>query len=156
MIANTHSGELFFKWFAQDAVADEEEFYAGLGSDNFWCHGKKLFVPLQVEEPGNFTDDNIIGFETVLGTDGRIVCGGQVWVKVEAGEDACVLFGLADPGPEVLIPHGVGHDDEVMGAASSEAFCIFEKQVSPRALEAAKGGSVDAVDDERYFGHCGC
>ncbi|MFM2082835.1 MAG: hypothetical protein RL380_1526 [Verrucomicrobiota bacterium] len=136
--------------FAENAVADEEKFHTRILADDCGREREEVGVAFERKEAGDFADDEVVRREAVAGAEGGGVFGGGVRSKVEAAEDASVVFRLADASGEVAAGHGVGGGEEVGGDFPGMAFGGAEGEVGERVLEFAEGGAVDVVDDERH------
>ena len=72
-------------------------------------------MPLELEKTGDLADDDVVRREAELGAQLQVVGGGEERLKREATEDPCELARTSDSGGQVLLLHGLSHDDEVCG-----------------------------------------
>ena len=80
-------------------------------------------MTLEPEEPRDHPNYTIAVLNAQAGAQGGIWHGSEEGVEGKTAEDSGVLAGLADPGREVAIPHGLGYDDEMVGATAGDSLC---------------------------------
>jgi hypothetical protein len=148
MVQQAEAGGAGFEAGAPGAVADQEEADARAASDEFGGDIEEVVVAFEFEESGDHADDEVIGLEAEVAAELGVGLGVEAGLDGEAAEDAGVLGGLADAGGEVLIAHGMGDDDEVVGVTAGESFGGAKEGIGGGALEGAEGGAVDGMDDD--------
>ena len=63
-----------------------------------------------------------------------------------------VLIRAPDAGGQVLLLHGIGHDDEMGGDPGGVTFRSAKQRVGHRTLKGAEGWPVNGVEDDRHAG----
>src|SRR5439155_8036183 len=114
-------------------VADEQKFYLGALAHKARRDGKEIIVSLELEQPGDGSNDHIAGRKAKGGAKWSIVRTVKVGFEHEAAENSGVTFRPADTSGEVLLFHGFGDDDEVSGDFGRETFRAAKEDVDLRA-----------------------
>src|ERR1035441_2576336 len=99
------------------AVADEKEFDFWILADEFRRNGEQIIVPLELEQPRDFADDEIAGINSQFFPQFQIIFRRKKWLEREAAEDFGVLLRPANAGGEIFVLHRIGDDDEMRRGA---------------------------------------
>ena len=150
MLFKSERARLVFEAPAPGAVTDEQEFDLGTKAHERRGDGQQVVVPLELEEAGDFADDDILRRKAEPGAELEVVGRGEERFKREAAEDSRVLVRAPDAGGQVLLLHGVGHDDEMGGDPGGNTFRRAKQRVGQRALKGAEGWPVNGVEDDRH------
>ena len=111
------------------AVADEQKFDLRISAHEFGRDGEQIIVALELEQPGDFADDEIIRRDAECFAKFQIIFRGKKRFEREAAENFRVLLRLPDAGGEILRLHRVGDDDEMGGGVGGFFFRGAENKI---------------------------
>jgi hypothetical protein len=137
---------------APRSVPDEEETDVGTAGDDGRGDGEKVIVAFEREQAGDFSNDEVGGFEVEPRAQVRIWQSPKKRLEIKAAVDTGILPRLPDAGLQVLVDHGIGDRDEVGGGVGGALFGGAECEVGKGTLERPKGGAMDGMDDDRDTG----
>src|SRR5882724_426891 len=145
----------FFKSHAPSAIADEQKFDLWILADESGRDGEQIVVALELEEPGDFADDEIIRRDSQLLAQCHVIPRGEKRFQREGAENFCILFRPADSGGEILIFHRFGDDDEMSRRKSRVFFRRAKNEIAQAILKISKRWAVNCMDDNRNAGASG-
>ena len=111
----------------------------------------EVVVSLEMKEPGDFADDDIIGRVAKLAADAIAMgIGGEECFDLHAAVDRGELFARGDAGGDELVGHGVGDADDRIAASGREDLTAAKQRAGRGALVRMKRRAVDCVDDRGH------
>ena len=138
MLFKSERPDAVFEAPAPGAITHEQELDSRTTAHKPGRDGQQVVVALELEEAGDLADDDILRRETEPGAELEVVGGGEKRFKWEATEDLCELVQTSDAGGQVLLLHGLGHNNEVGGDAGSITLRKAEQRVGQRTLKGAE------------------
>ena len=117
------------------AIADEQEFDFRISAHEFRRDGEQIIVALELEQPRDFADDEIVRRDAEGFAEFQIIFRRKKRFERKAAENFRVLLRPSDAGGEVLRFHRVGDDDEMGRGAGGLFFGGAENKIAQARFE---------------------